>query len=55
MLAPTGEVRLAQAWVTATEGSVSEALALAHQAAEVAASHTNPPWGGRVAYRGLFR
>jgi DNA-binding NarL/FixJ family response regulator len=36
------EVGLAQAWVVAAEGSVSEALALARQAAEVAASHHQP-------------
>ncbi|MGH3766808.1 MAG: LuxR C-terminal-related transcriptional regulator [Pseudonocardiaceae bacterium] len=36
------EVRLAQAWVAAAEGGVSEALALAHQAAEVAASRHQP-------------
>jgi hypothetical protein len=36
------EVRLAQAWVAAAEGSVSEALALARQAAEVAASQHQP-------------
>lgn len=35
-------VRLAQAWVAAAEGSVSEALALARQAAEVAASQHQP-------------
>jgi DNA-binding NarL/FixJ family response regulator len=35
-------VRLAQAWVSAAEGSVSEALALAQQAAEVAASQHQP-------------
>jgi DNA-binding NarL/FixJ family response regulator len=32
------DVRLARAWVAATEGSVNEAVALARQAAEVAAS-----------------
>lgn len=36
------EVRLAQAWVAAAEGGVSEALALARQAAEVAASQHQP-------------
>jgi DNA-binding NarL/FixJ family response regulator len=36
------EVRLAQAWVTAAEGGVSEAVALARQAAEVAASQPQP-------------
>jgi DNA-binding NarL/FixJ family response regulator len=36
------EVRLAQAWVAAAEGSVSQALALARQAAEVAASQHQP-------------
>jgi DNA-binding CsgD family transcriptional regulator len=36
------EVRLAQAWVAAAEGSVSEALALARQAAEVTASQHQP-------------
>jgi len=35
-------VRLAQAWVAAAEGGVSEALALARQAAEVAASQHQP-------------
>jgi DNA-binding NarL/FixJ family response regulator len=35
-------VRLAQAWVAAAEGSVSEAVALARQAAEVAASQHQP-------------
>ena len=36
------EARLAQAWVAAAEGSVSEAVGLARQAAEVAASHHQP-------------
>jgi DNA-binding NarL/FixJ family response regulator len=36
------EVRLAQAWVAAAEGGVSETLALARQAAEVAASQHRP-------------
>jgi DNA-binding NarL/FixJ family response regulator len=36
------EARLAQAWVTAAEGAVSEAVALARQAAEVAASQPQP-------------
>ena len=36
------EVLLAQAWVTAAEGGVSAALALARQAAEVAASQHQP-------------
>jgi DNA-binding NarL/FixJ family response regulator len=36
------EVRLAQAWVAAAEGGVNEALALARQAAEVAASQHQP-------------
>ncbi|MGH3855651.1 MAG: LuxR C-terminal-related transcriptional regulator [Pseudonocardiaceae bacterium] len=36
------EVRLAQAWVTAAEGGVSEAVALARQAAEVASSQHQP-------------
>lgn len=36
------EMRLAQAWVAAAEGSVSEAVALARQAAEVAASQHQP-------------
>jgi DNA-binding NarL/FixJ family response regulator len=35
-------VQLAGAWVTAAEGSVSEAIALARQAAEVAASQHQP-------------
>lgn len=36
------EVLLAQAWVVATEGSVSDAVALARQAAKVAASQDQP-------------
>ena len=36
------EVRLAHAWVAAAEGSISEAIALAGQAAEVAASQDQP-------------
>jgi DNA-binding NarL/FixJ family response regulator len=36
------EARLAQAWVAAAEGSVSEAVGLARQAAEVAASQHQP-------------
>jgi hypothetical protein len=35
-------VRLAQAWVAAAEGSISEALTLARQAAQVAASQDQP-------------
>ena len=36
------EVQLAQAWVAAAEGGASEAVALTRQAAEVAASQTQP-------------
>jgi DNA-binding NarL/FixJ family response regulator len=36
------EVLLAQAWMVAAEGSISEAVALAHQAAEVAVSQHQP-------------
>jgi len=36
------EVGLARAWVAAVEGSVSEAVALARQAADVAASQHQP-------------
>ncbi len=36
------EVLLAEAWVAAAEGSITEAVALAHRAAEVAASQPQP-------------
>ena len=36
------ELQLGEAWVAAAEGSISEAIALAHQAAEVAASQDQP-------------
>ncbi|MGH3766817.1 MAG: AAA family ATPase [Pseudonocardiaceae bacterium] len=50
------ELLLAQAWVAAAEGGVSQAIALAGHAAELAASQHQPAVeGARAAHRGLFR